>query len=51
MGDKCLVLYTNFPDPADEEDFEKFRKAGIEIETEEIKEELAFVDLPTQAWK
>jgi hypothetical protein len=49
VGDKCLVLYTNFPYLADEEDFEKFRKAGIEIETEEIKEDLAFVDLPTRS--
>jgi hypothetical protein len=43
------VLYTHFPYLADEEDFEKFRKAGINITTQEISETLDFDDLPPRS--
>jgi hypothetical protein len=43
------VLYTYFPYLADEEDFEKFRKAGIKITTQEVSETLDFDDLPQRS--
>jgi hypothetical protein len=43
------VRYTHFPYLADEEDFEKFRKAGINIIIQEILETLDFVDLPQKS--
>lgn len=43
------MLYTYFPYLADGEDFEKFRKAGINITTQEIPEPLDFNDLPPRA--
>ena len=43
------VLYTYFPYLADEEDFEKFRKAGITVSSKEILETLDFDDLPQRS--
>jgi hypothetical protein len=43
------MLFTNFPYLADEEDFEKFRKAGIILTIGEIPEHLDFADLPQRS--
>ena len=43
------MLYTYYRYLADEEDFEKFRKAGIIITTQEIPETLDFDDLPPRS--
>jgi len=43
------VLYKHPPYLANEEDFGKFREAGISISTQEISETLDFVDLPPRS--
>jgi hypothetical protein len=43
------MLYTNFPYLTGEEDFEKFRKAGIIFTIGEIPEHLDFADLPQRS--